>query len=128
MQTPEFFQAPALARLLQGAAAGIVATLIVGFTWGGWVTGGTAKAMASNAAEKANTLALAPVCAKMMVSNTEAMAKFKAETDSSWKRETIVRETIKQINGKDLSSNLVDACQAAVWDGLKVAEQKSQKS
>jgi hypothetical protein len=30
------FQGDSLTRLLQGAAAGVVATLIIGFNWGGW--------------------------------------------------------------------------------------------
>lgn len=32
---------------LDGVAVGAVAFAVVGFSWGGWVTGGTAKKMAS---------------------------------------------------------------------------------
>jgi hypothetical protein len=40
----------------------VIATLIVGFTWGGWVTGGTARAMAKETGEEAVVKRLAPIC------------------------------------------------------------------
>ncbi len=39
-----------------------VALAIVGFSWGGWVTGGTAKPMAANQARLEVVTALAPIC------------------------------------------------------------------
>jgi hypothetical protein len=42
--------------------ASIVATMIVGFTWGGWVTGGTARKMADGVSEEAVARRLAPMC------------------------------------------------------------------
>jgi hypothetical protein len=47
---------------LWGVAGGAIAAAIVGFTWGGWVTGGTAEANASQRANTAVVTALAPVC------------------------------------------------------------------
>ncbi len=47
---------------LYGAAAGAVALAIVGFSWGGWVTGGTAKQMAAEQAKLEVVAALVPVC------------------------------------------------------------------
>jgi hypothetical protein len=35
MQIPSILQGESLKRLLQGAAAGAVATMVVGFSWGG---------------------------------------------------------------------------------------------
>ncbi|MGI9500070.1 MAG: hypothetical protein ACR2P3_08530 [Geminicoccaceae bacterium] len=48
--------------LLMGAAGGAVVLAIVGFSWGGWVTGGTAEAMAEKRAKSAMVSALAPIC------------------------------------------------------------------
>ena len=45
METPAILRGDLLTRLLQGAAVGAVATLFIGFYWGGWVTGGSAKDM-----------------------------------------------------------------------------------
>ena len=41
MQLPPILQADSITRLLQGAAAGAIATLVIGFYWGGWVLGST---------------------------------------------------------------------------------------
>jgi hypothetical protein len=42
--------------------ASVVATMIVGFSWGGWVTGGTARRMAQGISEDAVVQRLAPMC------------------------------------------------------------------
>jgi hypothetical protein len=47
---------------LWGVAVGAAAVAIVGFTWGGWVTGGKAETDASQRANAAVVTALAPVC------------------------------------------------------------------
>jgi hypothetical protein len=40
----------------------VVLTMIIGFAWGGWVTGGTAQKMAEKMAEDAVVKRLAPMC------------------------------------------------------------------
>ncbi len=40
----------------------MVLTMIVGFAWGGWVTGGTAQTMADKIAQDAVLKRLAPIC------------------------------------------------------------------
>jgi hypothetical protein len=47
---------------LKGAAVGAAALAIVGFTLGGWVTGGTAKEMAADQAKLEVIAALVPIC------------------------------------------------------------------
>jgi hypothetical protein len=47
---------------LWGFAAGAVAAAIVGFNWGGWVTGGKAESLASQRAKEAVVGALVPIC------------------------------------------------------------------
>ena len=47
---------------LWGVAAGAVATMVVGFAWGGWLTGGTAEKMAAAREEKAVVQAFLPLC------------------------------------------------------------------
>src|SRR2546427_7992744 len=39
-----------------------VVTMIVGFSWGGWVTGGTARATAETMTQDAVVKRLAPIC------------------------------------------------------------------
>ena len=47
---------------LWGIAAGAVALAVVGFSWGGWLTGGKAEAAALMRVNDAVVVALAPVC------------------------------------------------------------------
>src|SRR5256886_13242939 len=76
-----------LKRLLQGAAAGAVATIVVGFYWGGWSLGSTAYKMAKERSELAVVAALAPVCTDKFRAQPDAepkqVALSKADT---WKR------------------------------------------
>jgi len=62
MAMPAILSGDSLTRLLQGAAAGAIATLIVGFYWGGWVTGSTAKDMVQRSTSSAVITALSPIC------------------------------------------------------------------
>lgn len=47
---------------LYGAAVGALSLAIVGFAWGGWVTGGKAAQMASSQAHLEVVSALVPIC------------------------------------------------------------------
>jgi len=40
----------------------VVATMVIGFTWGGWVTGGTAQQLTKKAVGKARAQLIAGVC------------------------------------------------------------------
>jgi hypothetical protein len=53
---------PTKTAVAWACVASIVATMIVGFTWGGWVTGGTARKMADGVSEEAVARRLAPMC------------------------------------------------------------------
>ena len=86
MNTPEWLKPG-----LTGAAAGAAALAIVGFTWGGWMTGGTAKAMASSQARMEVVAALVPICleqSKQDPAATETLAKIKSAT--KYKRSQMV--------------------------------------
>ena len=56
-----------------GAVAGAVLAAIVGFNWGGWVTGGTSEKLAMERADAAIVSVLTPVC----------VAQFKKSADVS---------------------------------------------
>jgi hypothetical protein len=61
---------------LWGAFGGAVALAIIGFNWGGWVTGGTAEQNARRAAAEAVVAALAPICADKFRQNADAGANL----------------------------------------------------
>jgi hypothetical protein len=112
MALPSILQGESLKRLLQGAAAGAVATIIVGFSWGGWSLGSTADKMAKERSELAVVAALAPVCADKFRALPDADAKevalFKVE---SWRRRDEFPKEFVTLPGESYpSSALVDAC------------------
>ena len=55
-------QTQQIVTLLQGAVVGCIATAVVGFGWGGWTLGSTAKQLADTTANSAVATALAPIC------------------------------------------------------------------
>src|SRR5512141_1763985 len=63
---------------LWGAVGGALVLAIVGFTWGGWMTGSKAEADASQRAKAAVVNALAPVCVERFQHAAEAPANLAA--------------------------------------------------
>ena len=61
---------------LWGAVAGAIALAIVGFSWGGWVTGGAAETLARNSAATAVVAALTPICVEKFQQAADASANL----------------------------------------------------
>jgi hypothetical protein len=57
MQRPEWLKPG-----LYGAACGAVALAVIGFSWGGWITGGTARTMAADQSKAEVVTALSLIC------------------------------------------------------------------
>lgn len=68
--------------ILMGAVGGAVVAAIVGFSWGGWVTGGTAAEMADKRAKSAMVAALAPICAAKFQEDSSFDAKLSELTET----------------------------------------------
>jgi hypothetical protein len=47
-----------------GAAGGAIVLAVIGFTWGGWVTGAKAREASEGNADTAVISVLAPICAE----------------------------------------------------------------
>jgi hypothetical protein len=62
----------------------IAGTLIAGFGTGGWVTGGTARMMASDAATDARQQLAAAVCVEEFMAAANAGARLEKLRDSAW--------------------------------------------
>jgi hypothetical protein len=90
MSLPAILEGPSITRLLQGACAGALATVLVGFGWGGWMLGSTAKQMAAKDASSALVAVLAPMCADKFRSGSDNMAEFKKVT--SWQQDTYLQK------------------------------------
>ena len=88
MQVPSILKGESLSRLMQGAAAGVVASIVIGFYWGGWMTGSTANRLAAERADTAVVAALMPVCVEKFLQNSDAQANLAAlrEIPSNWQQ------------------------------------------
>jgi len=69
---------PSKAIWFWSCAASIVATIVVGFVWGGWVTGGTAARMASDAADGGRAQLAAATCVVRFDQGPNAAAQLAA--------------------------------------------------
>jgi hypothetical protein len=78
--------------VLWGAAAGAIALAIVGFSWGGWMTGGAAETLATNRAATAVVVALTPICVDRFRQAPDASANLAEmkKTTYSWDQSRFV--------------------------------------
>jgi hypothetical protein len=68
-------------------AACVVATLFIGFGWGGWVRGSTAEQMAAQAATEARADLAAAVCVTRFEAGSDAVADLATlKSHDSWER------------------------------------------
>ena len=76
-----------------GVAGGAIALAIVGFTWGGWVTGSKAEADATQRAKAAVIVALAPVCVEKFQHTTDVSTNLAAlKKADSWSQGDFVEK------------------------------------
>jgi aminoglycoside phosphotransferase (APT) family kinase protein len=84
-------QAPWLRPAVWGAIIGAVITMILGFSWMGWVLGGTAERMAQERANAAVVVALTPSCVARFMQQPDAALKLKElQAVDSWKQRDFV--------------------------------------
>ncbi len=62
---------------LWSAVGGAIVLAIIGFAWGGWVTGGTAQKMGEEMAEEAVVSRLTPICVEQFGQDSEKVQKLK---------------------------------------------------
>jgi hypothetical protein len=76
-----------------GAVGGAIALAVIGFSYGGWVTGGTAQQMAQQRSDAAVVAALAPVCADRFRQHADMGANLVAlKKVSSWQQGAFVEK------------------------------------
>lgn len=102
-----------------GAVCGAVALAVVGFTWGGWTTAGTADKNAELRAENAVVEALAPICVENFNDQPDAASKLtEMKKVSSWQQGDFISKggwaTI--VEGTPPDSDVAKACAATLND------------
>lgn len=113
MTTPEWLK-PAI----WGVVGGAIAAIVVGFVWGGWITGGTATQMAAASAESAIVQAFTPLCVVKAEQEPEQLTLLKEE--SSWQRDDFVVEAgwVANVNEK-YRGEVARACAIAVIEAME---------
>ncbi|WP_300072082.1 hypothetical protein [uncultured Ruegeria sp.] len=88
MNTPEWLKPGIYGALIGGIFVGVV-----GFSWGGWMTGGSADKMANAMSRDSVIAALVPVCLDMARTDTQRAVKITTIKEaSSFKRKDAVME------------------------------------
>lgn len=80
---------PNVKPALWGAVGGAIALAIIGFTWGGWVTGSSAEM----ATQKAVVASLVPICVGQFQQSTDApLQQAELKKITTWDRPTFVEK------------------------------------
>lgn len=100
-----------------GALAGAVVFGAVGFSWGGWVTGGSANEAALALAQEKVTAALVPICLDIAKADPDRIAQLATIRDASSfkRRDAVMAAGWATVPGSDVPDrNLAQACAAAL--------------
>ncbi|SNT41801.1 hypothetical protein [Tropicimonas sediminicola] len=112
MKTPEWLKPG-----IYGAVVGAVLTMVAGFSWGGWVTGGNAEEMASDLANDTVIAALLPVCVDMARTDKDRVAKLATIQEASTykRRDAVMAAGWATVPGSDAPNrDLAQACIAGL--------------
>jgi hypothetical protein len=105
-----------------GMAGGAVLAAIVGFTWGGWVTGGKAETTALLRVNDAVVVALAPVCVDKFQRAGDASANLATlKKVDTWSQGDFVEKggwaTVPGTNSSERVSAVAKACAVLLAGG-----------
>jgi len=92
-----------------GAIGGAIVIAVIGFKWGGWVTGGTAQIMA----EEAVVERLALICVAQFDQDSQKDQKLKElKKADSWERDRYVKKQgwATMLGKKEPNSEVADEC------------------
>ncbi len=95
------------------AIGGAILTMIIGFAWGGWVTGGTAQSRAEKMAADAVVARLVPICVAQFNQDQEKDKKLKElKEKSSWEINKYIKEQgwATMPYEKEPDSSVADKC------------------
>jgi hypothetical protein len=107
-----------------GFILGSVLTMIVGFTWGGWTTSGSADRLALERSTTAVTAALVPMClekSKADPASSKKLTALKAMTSSYEQRDAVLKDGWATFGKAEANREVAEAC---VSELLKVAVAK----
>jgi len=111
-------------RIFQGLVVGVVGTLIIGFSWGGWNLGSTVEKKVAAASEAATVTALAPICADKFVQAAKADKGLIVELNAigSWQRDRHLTKAgwTTFPGGSEPDNEVAEACASLLSTALKL--------
>jgi hypothetical protein len=108
MTTPEWLKPG-----VYGAVVGAIAVMVVGFSWGGWMTGGSADEMAADLAHDKVIAALVPICLGISQDDPDRLAKMATITEATTykRRDAVMAAGWATVPGSEAPDrNLAQAC------------------
>jgi len=101
-----------------GLIGGAIGAIVVGFTWGGWVTGGTAGQMERASAEAAVVLAFTPLCVAKAEQQADKLPALRSE--SSYRHDDFVIEAgwVDNVSEK-YRTDVARACASTLVEGMR---------
>jgi len=110
---------------LWGAVGGAITAMVVGFAWGGWVTGGKAGIMAADSAEAAIILAFTPLCVAKAEQQPDQLPLLKKE--SSYSRDAFVIKAgwVSNVTEK-YQRDVAKVCATAIVEAMDAAAKPKQ--
>jgi hypothetical protein len=125
MNVPSILRGESIKHLLQGAAAGAVVAMIVGFNWGGWTLGSTVEKVSKERADTAVVAALAPICVDQFRQAANATASLTElnKISYAWDRGTFIEKGGWAIMpGSEKANSAVAKACAETLGSLKAAD------
>jgi dienelactone hydrolase len=94
--------------------------MVVGFSWGGWITTGAAGQMERASAKEAVVLAFTPLCVAQAEPQLDKLAELKEL--SSWKYNDFVAEAGWVDNvSEQYRDDVAGVCASTLLEGMKVS-------
>src|SRR3954464_3043079 len=106
-----------------GAIGGAVAAMIIGFVWGGWVTGGTSERSAGVAAQTAVVQAFVPLCVAKAEQQPDQLPLLNKERSYS-RYDFVVKAGWVSSVAEKYRRDVATACAAALVEAMDAAAAK----
>lgn len=105
---------PSKTLLVWSCVGSVAAALVVGFVWGGWVTGGTARSMAESAGEQGRYDLASVICVENFLAAPDArvqLTEFK-DISSAYRQRQFIEEGGWAVmpNREDAARQAADLC------------------
>lgn len=105
---------PSKTMLVWSCVGSVAAALVVGFVWGGWVTGGTARDMAETAGEEGRYELASVICVENFLGAPDAQAQLGEFKDisSAYRQRQFIEEGGWAVmpNREDAARQSADLC------------------